>query len=216
MGASIPRALFLFFKFEISTFVHKWNKFSFMDDVSISRQQLASKLFSLRSEQGLSLDELAKKSGVSRATLSRIENAEVSPTADTLSVLCASFGIPLSRLIALTEESFPALIPFEDQTEAFDEDSSLTRRTISPPSPHLLASAEESHLPPARHVELVGHAGSGQEIHLIVLDGALTLRLEDQDHDLTAGDCIRYKEHGVVTLQTPATRGARFLTIRVS
>ena len=41
--------------------------------------RIASRLKGLRQERGWSLDELAGRAGVSRATLSRLENAEVSP-----------------------------------------------------------------------------------------------------------------------------------------
>ena len=45
---------------------------------------LARRLKALRHEHALSLDELASRSGVSRTTLSRLENAETSPTANAL------------------------------------------------------------------------------------------------------------------------------------
>ena len=50
--------------------------------------RLAQRLRELRHERGWSLDELAARSGVSRATLSRLENNEVSPTAAVLGRLC--------------------------------------------------------------------------------------------------------------------------------
>ena len=36
---------------------------------------------------------------VSRASLSRLENAEVSPTASVLGRLCAAYGLTMSRLM---------------------------------------------------------------------------------------------------------------------
>ncbi len=58
-------------------------------DASIDRR-IAQRLKGLRAERGWSLDELAGRSSVSRATLSRLENAEVSPTANVLGKLCAA------------------------------------------------------------------------------------------------------------------------------
>lgn len=57
-----------------------------MDDLDA---RLARRLAELRTSRGWSLDALAARSGVSRATLSRLENAEVSPTAALLGKLCA-------------------------------------------------------------------------------------------------------------------------------
>ncbi len=68
--------------------------------------RLAQRLRELRMERSWSLEELATKSGVSRATLSRIENNEVSPTAAVLGRLCAAFELTLSRLLAIPRQAF--------------------------------------------------------------------------------------------------------------
>jgi transcriptional regulator with XRE-family HTH domain len=44
-------------------------------DPAATDRRLAERLRALRGERGWSLDELARRSGVSRATLSRLENA---------------------------------------------------------------------------------------------------------------------------------------------
>ena len=51
------------------------------------------------------LAELAERSGVSRAMLSKIERDEASPTAELLVRIAAAFGMTLSSLIALAEMS---------------------------------------------------------------------------------------------------------------
>jgi len=73
-------------------------------------QRIANRLRALRSEKGWSLDQLGQRSSVSRATLSRLENAEVSATANVLGKLCAAYGLTLSRLMAMVEDDYTALI----------------------------------------------------------------------------------------------------------
>ena len=58
---------------------------------------LAEHLRGLRERHGLTLATLADRSTVSRATLSRIENAETSPTAETLGRLAAVYAELLAR-----------------------------------------------------------------------------------------------------------------------
>jgi hypothetical protein len=53
------------------------------DPASIDRH-LAQRLRALRVERGWSLDGLPRRSGASRAALSRLENVEVGPTAAVL------------------------------------------------------------------------------------------------------------------------------------
>lgn len=181
-----------------------------MEQASNIRSRLAQRLFSLRSEKGLSLDQLGASSGISRATLSRIENAEVSPNADTLAAICNSFGLPLSKLMAMVEDSFTAHVPYEDQTEWTDPETGFTRRSVSPASSHLSATADEMHLPPETTYDLIQNS---LETHVIVLDGALSLQIADQIHHLTAGDCLRFTHDGAVRCETPPARGARWLQI---
>ena len=60
---------------------------------------LAERIRTLRTREGWTLQELADRSSVSRATLSRIENAEVSPNTQVLAKLCSAFGLTLTRLL---------------------------------------------------------------------------------------------------------------------
>jgi transcriptional regulator with XRE-family HTH domain len=82
---------------------------AYSDNTSID-QLIAQRLKLLRAERGWSLDELAKRSNVSRATLSRLENAEVSPTASVLGKICAAYGLTMSRLMYMVEDNFVPLI----------------------------------------------------------------------------------------------------------
>src|SRR3712207_9174432 len=80
-------------------------------------RRLADRLGRLRAERGFSLDELAGRTGISRATLSRLERAETSPTAAMLGRLYAAYGWTLSRLVATAEGEAPALVRRSDQPE---------------------------------------------------------------------------------------------------
>ena len=62
--------------------------------VSPLTTRLSQRLSALRAERDLTLEALAAQSGLSRAALSRMEKAEVSPTAEQLGKLCAAYGLP--------------------------------------------------------------------------------------------------------------------------
>ncbi|TNF63672.1 MAG: XRE family transcriptional regulator [Rhodobacteraceae bacterium] len=175
--------------------------------------RLSHRLFSLRSERGWSLDELSARSGLARATLSRLENAESSPTADTLGKLCAAYGLTMSRLMALVEDGFTAHVPFEAQTEWEDPETGFQRRNVSPPSAQLAAEVIEGHLPPDTVIAYDAPPKPGLEHHLILLDGALRLTVDGVAHDLSAGDCLRYQLWGASRFETMPGRGARYLLV---
>src|SRR5579875_2123730 len=100
-------------------------------DVQAQTSSLALRLKTLRTERGYSLQDLADRSGLSRATLSRIENNEVSPTAETLGALATAFGITISRILAPIERPFQALIPRDEQTAWHDPRGGFTRTIVS-------------------------------------------------------------------------------------
>jgi transcriptional regulator with XRE-family HTH domain len=96
--------------------------------------RIAARLKELRAARGWSLDELAKRSEVSRATLSRLEKAEVSASAAVLGKLCAVYGLPMSRLIMMAEAGYTPLLHPADQPIWKDAKAGFTRRSLSPPA----------------------------------------------------------------------------------
>src|SRR5512145_407276 len=104
-----------------------------MEEASFE-QRIAQRLKSLRGERGWSLDELAGRSDVSRATLSRLENADVSPTASVLGKLAAAYGLTISRLMHLVEDDFAPLIRRDAQPVWSDTGIGFNRRSVSPPA----------------------------------------------------------------------------------
>lgn len=177
--------------------------------------RLAGRLKDLRQSRGWPLDHLAAESGLSRATLSRMEKGEVSPTAESLGRLCAAYGLPLSRLMMMVEESFTPKVPFEAQSEWRDPETGYTRRSVSPPAGGLSGEVLECHLPPAASIRYEAPPKPGQEHHLILLDGALTLTVDGVPHQLTGGDCLRYHLSGPNTFETGADRGARYILVLI-
>ena len=65
--------------------------------------QIARRLRMERDGRGWSLAELAERSGVSKATISKIEREEVSPTAVILVRLAGAFDLTLAGLLLRAE-----------------------------------------------------------------------------------------------------------------
>lgn len=180
------------------------------DDETLG-QHIADRLKGLRAAQGWSLDDLASKSGVSRATLSRLENAEVSPTAQVLGRLCAAYGLTMTRLMGMVEDDFTPLIRTRSQPAWEDRSAGFVRRSLSPPSAALAGEVLECELRPDTRIDYALPPRPGLEHHLLMLDGELALTIEDRRHDLVAGDCLRYRLFGASRFETPPRAGARYL-----
>jgi transcriptional regulator with XRE-family HTH domain len=172
---------------------------------NIARNQndaLAEHLRSLRMKRGLTLQDLAISSGVSRATLSRIENNEVSPTAETLGRLASAFALPLSQLLTPLEPDYAPLLRRADQTIWMDREKGFIRRILSPPSGRLKLEIIECEIAPNQRIVYDSPAFPGHEHHLVVLAGPLTLIVNDVQYELSEGDCLRYQLRGASSFAT--------------
>lgn len=185
-----------------------------LDPLSVD-QLIAQRLRSLRVERGWSLDELARRSNVSRATLSRLENAEVSPTTSVLGKLCTAFGLTLSRLMYLVEDDFVPLIRRSTQPIWVDQSVGFRRRSVSPPTHALAAEALECELERGTHITYDRPPRLGLEHHLLLIDGQLEVSVNGQTYSLQAGDCLRYQLFGPSSFTTPEHCAARYLLFLV-
>lgn len=179
------------------------------DYTSIDRL-IAQRLKGLRAERGWSLDELARRSNVSRATLSRLENAEVSPTASVLGKLCAAYGLTLSRLMHMVEDDFVPLIRRSAQPVWTDQTIGFRRRLVSPPAQTLAGEVIECELEPGTRITYDRPPRLGLEHHLLLIEGQLQVTVEGQTYDLLPGDCLRYQLFGPSAFVTPEHCAARY------
>jgi len=68
-------------------------------DATDVQERLSRNLRRLRIARDLSLSELARATGMSKATLSGIENARSNPTVETLATLAGALRVPLLELL---------------------------------------------------------------------------------------------------------------------
>ncbi len=174
-------------------------------------QRIAQRLIALRTERGWSLEALAGKSGISRATLSRIERGELSATATVLGRLCSLYGWTLSRLITDAENHSASIIRGAQQVVWKDPESGYLRRSVSPPASALRAELVEVRFPAGETVVFASSPVPGLEHHLWVLEGALDLTVEGTLFRLQSGDCLRYILTGATTFHCPGKRDARYI-----
>src|SRR5579871_5331248 len=115
-----------------------------MQDSSASDLTLAisARVKTEREMRGWPLSELSERSGVSKAMISKIERGEASPTATVLGRLSGAFGLTLSTLLALAEQTGDRLVRHADQSVWEDPETGYTRRRISPPTGGVLELLE--------------------------------------------------------------------------
>lgn len=178
--------------------------------------RLAGRLSALRAARGWTLDQLAAASGVSRAALSRLENAEVSPSADVLCRLADAHDMTLSRLFAMIEDGFAAHVTRDEQAVWRDGETGLAKRYVSPAAAALAGEVVECKMTPNSEMVQDTPDVVGQEHHLVLLTGYLRVELDGSGYTLGAGDALRYRDHGEVRLVTDRGQGAKFMLVSVT
>jgi transcriptional regulator with XRE-family HTH domain len=159
-------------------------------------QRIAAGIRQRREMLAMSVNDLAIRSGVSRAMISKIERVEASPTAALLGRLCNALGITLSSLIA-SAEAAPAFPIARATTQLVwrDPDTNLRRTMVSPVNSGSRVEIVRVELPPNAAVAYESQQISRYEQHVIVLDGTLALTTAGQHIKLEAGDCL-YRQVG--------------------
>jgi transcriptional regulator with XRE-family HTH domain len=182
---------------------------------SALERRLARRLAALRAERGWSLDDLADRTHLSRATISRIERSELSPPVAVLVRLADVFGWPLARLVADAEAGAPTVVSQRQQRTRTDTASGTRRRSISPPGSSLRADLTEVRAPSGAVILSDGAKPLAVEHHLWLLDGSLAIDVAGTSIELDAGDCLRWLGTPAVRIYNPGKREARYLLATV-
>ncbi|HWU10163.1 MAG TPA: XRE family transcriptional regulator [Streptomyces sp.] len=177
--------------------------------------RLAARLGALRTEHGWSLEELSRRAGVSRSTLSRLERGELSPTAAMLGQLCTVYGRTMSRLLTEVEAEPPQLVLAARQPVRRDEGSGFVRRSVSPPHPGLRAEVIEGTLTAGAVVPYEDAPVPGVEHHIWVLEGTVEITVDRTVHTVREGDCLRFRLRSPSRFHCPGPQRVRYVLMTV-
>jgi transcriptional regulator with XRE-family HTH domain len=180
---------------------------------SFFEKTLGERVRALRDEQGLTLDELAARSGVSRAMISRVERAEASPTAALLARLCEALGLSLSAFFA--DETRPAspLSRHGEQRLWRDPHTGYLRRSVSPPGMPSRIDLVEVEFPPGARVSFPPRAESVMTQYVWLFTGELQMTIGETVHRLYPGDCLFMDIGDTFEFHNPGDRPARYAVI---
>ena len=177
------------------------------DDVGA---QLARRIKLERDARGWSLAELAERAGVAKATISKIEREETSPTAVILVRLAAAFDLTFAGLLLRAEAGHDRLVRLADQAVWQDPATGYVRRQVysRPDHPVELVQVE---LPAGQSVTLP--ASSYAHIRQLVWVQSGTLRITEGGHiaQLGAGDCTGFGPPAEVTFANPSDTPCTYL-----
>jgi transcriptional regulator with XRE-family HTH domain len=179
-------------------------------------ERIAERVRELRAGQGLSLDALATRSGVSRSMISLIERGESSPTAVVLEKLAAGLGVMLASLFDAPAAPQPQgpVARRGDQPQWRDPASGYVRRNVSPPGVPQPMQIVEVQFPAGGRVAFeTGARDTRVHQQVWVLDGAIDVTVGAERHRLRKGDCLAMLLDRPTMFHNPTRRPTRYAVV---
>ena len=179
--------------------------------------RIARRVRQLRTQLGMTLDQLAAKCDVSRSMLSLVERGESSPTAVVLEKIATGLGIALAGLFDDASAPASPLSRRADRTTWRDPQSGYLRKNISPanyPSPAqiveviLPASARVAYESGARDVSL--------HQQLWIQDGSIEVTVGNVTYRLAKDDCLAMQLDEPITFRNRTRKAARYIVVLAS
>ncbi len=184
-----------------------------MEQVLDLDRDIGLRVRALRSAKGLTLDDLAVRSGVSRAMLSRIERGESSPTAQLLGRVCGGLAVTLSTLFASREAPASPLSRRSSQMVWRDPGSGYLRRAVSPPGTGSAATIVEVEFPAGARVAFETARLAGADQQIVMLEGRMELTVGEDTHRLDPGDCLHMRFEQPIAFSNPFGAPARYILV---
>jgi transcriptional regulator with XRE-family HTH domain len=154
--------------------------------------KLPDRLKEARRAQGLSLDAVAKLSGVSRSMVSQIERGESSPTIATLWNLTRALQVDFAGLLDATPQAAQVEVLRAREVPTIDNLGSGCRiRILSPPEDAGKHEVYELSMSQGGVLDSQPHTRGARE-HLTVIEGQVTVLSGEDSAVLNAGDTARY------------------------
>jgi transcriptional regulator with XRE-family HTH domain len=157
-----------------------------MPDPDVVAAAVARNTRRLRTARGWSLDQLATRSGVSKGMLVHLEQARTNPSLGTLCKIAETFGLTLASLVELHEAPVVRVVRPGETVELWTGQEGSSGKL-------LVGSDEREHvelwhwaLAPGDSSRSDAHADGTREL-LHVVDGTLTLEVDEVEHTVAAG-----------------------------
>jgi len=158
---------------------------------SHTRIDIGTRMRQLRRKANLSLQQLARLSGVSKAMLSQIEQNKTNPTVAVVLKIARALRVELSELVQAGPRRRFNVIRSEDEKYLFSSDEKCTVRTLSPLSLEKDIEFYRIDLQPKASLSSEPHFHDTEEF-LTVAKGRVRLQSAESEVVLRAGDSVHY------------------------
>ena len=179
-------------------------------------QAVGPRVRALREGLGLSLRELADRSGVSAPMLSQVERGETSPTLAVAGRIATGLELSLSQLLRLDEGDGVTVVRARARRQGGGRARGHRYEVLTPPLPGQRAEVSLHTLAPGAATGGPGdppmHEPGSRET-AVVTDGRLRLVCDGVAHELGEGDAVTFDADLPHHFENPDGLEARFFAV---
>jgi transcriptional regulator with XRE-family HTH domain len=154
-------------------------------------RRLGERLRAERQARDMSLDDLSRASGVSRAALSQIETRKSSPSISVMWKIAVGLGIPFAELLG-TDERHGTVLRRADSQVLRSPDGRFESRPLVPAGTTPWVELYELRLSARGVQRSEAHAPGTREI-VVVLSGTMRIEVGGANFELEAGDSVAFR-----------------------
>ncbi|MFL9873327.1 helix-turn-helix domain-containing protein [Paraburkholderia megapolitana] len=169
----------------------------------------------LRAERQLSLDALARASGVSRAMLAQIESARSVPSIKVLCKVAAALKVSVSAFLRRHALNGFEHLPADRAARVVSADGRYSARSLYPDAEPAAAEFHELRIAPL-HTEPGTRRAPGTTVNLVVSEGTLEVSVHEQRQLLATGDAIVFDADQPYSLRNPGDTEARAFRVTLN
>ena len=174
--------------------------------------RIARRLRLERDARGWSQADLAERSGVAKATISKIEREAMSPTAVLLVRLAGAFDLTLAGLLVRAESDGERVSRAGSQAVWRDPATDYLRRQVFSRADHPVEVVQVT-LPGGQHVDFPASSYARIRQAVWVQAGALIVVEDGVRHDLREGDCLGFGPPAPVRLANEGAAPCTYLVV---
>jgi transcriptional regulator with XRE-family HTH domain len=170
--------------------------------------RVATNLREHRRRRDMSLDQLAQRTGVSRAGLSQIETRKTNPSIGVLWKIASGLGIPFADLIGEGQPTL-SILRRNDAQVLRSTDRKFESRPLMPAAGNNQVEVYELRMAARSRHSSEAHGPGTREL-VVVLSGALRMTVGSQSEDLAAGDSMLFDANADHVYENPGSSEARY------
>jgi transcriptional regulator with XRE-family HTH domain len=187
----------------------------FTTDIAQTVSGIGAKVAKARAERGWSLQQLARRAGLSPAAIHKIEKSGMTPTIASLMKVAAALGKSVGWFI---EESDPlrpvTVVRRGERARLYTSKQGLVLESVSGRYGPFFVAGAEAHVEPGASSGPEPMMHPGEEL-VVLLEGSMTFVIDGDAYELGEGDSIHFRTAHAHAWHNASDRPARAIWLAI-